>query len=91
MTAIGTDRYGIGQPVRRTEDPRLLTGRGTYTDDLDRPDLPHMAVVRSPHAHARILRVDATAARAAPGVRLVLTGADAPWCMNRAGDRLGIG
>ena len=49
------DKFGIGQPVRRKEDVRLLTGRGTYTDDLDRPGQAHAVVLRSPHAHARIL------------------------------------
>ena len=71
------DRFGIGQPVRRKEDVRLLTGRGTYTDDISRPGEVHMAVVRSPHAHARILAIHAEAARAAPGVLAVLTGHDA--------------
>ncbi|WP_135466928.1 xanthine dehydrogenase family protein molybdopterin-binding subunit [Crenalkalicoccus roseus] len=71
------DRFGIGQPVRRKEDVRLLTGRGTYTDDISRPGEVHMAVVRSPHAHARILAIHVDAARAAPGVLAVLTGHDA--------------
>ena len=71
------DKFGIGQPVRRKEDVRLLTGRGTYTDDIDRPGQAHAYVLRSPHAHARILSVDTQAARAAPGVLAVLTGRDA--------------
>ncbi|HET6469877.1 MAG TPA: xanthine dehydrogenase family protein molybdopterin-binding subunit [Geminicoccaceae bacterium] len=67
-------RFGVGQPVRRQEDERLITGRGCYTDDV-RPANEAMACfVRSPHAHARILRLDAGAARAMPGVLAVLTG-----------------
>ena len=71
------EKFGIGQPVRRKEDVRLLTGRGTYTDDIDRPGQAHAFVLRSPHAHARILSIDTAAARAAPGVLAVLTGRDA--------------
>jgi len=69
-------QFGIGQSVRRTEDPRLLTGRGAYTDDLRLPREAHGVVVRSPHAHARIKKVDVSKAATAPGVVLVLTGAD---------------
>src|SRR6516225_9835758 len=68
--------YGIGQPVRRKEDFRLLTGRGCFVDDLAQPGLAQAVFVRSPHAHARIVAVDATPALAAPGVLAVLTGAD---------------
>lgn len=71
------DKFGIGQPVRRKEDVRLLTGRGTYTDDLDPPGQAHLVVVRSPHAHARIHSIGTAEAKAAPGVLAVLTGADA--------------
>lgn len=71
------DKFGIGQPVRRKEDVRLLTGGGTYTDDLDPPGQAHLVVVRSPHAHARILSIGTAEAKAAPGVLAVLTGADA--------------
>ena len=71
------DKFGIGQPVRRKEDVRLLTGRGTYTDDISRPGQAWMAVVRSPHAHARILSISTEEAKAAPGVLAVLTGHDA--------------
>jgi carbon-monoxide dehydrogenase large subunit len=78
------DQFGIGQPVRRKEDVRLLTGGGTYTDDIDLPGQAHLAILRSPHAHARILSIDVAAARAAPGVLLVLTGHDA------AADGLGL-
>jgi len=67
---------GIGASVLRKEDRRFLTGAGTYTDDVKRPNQAHMHIVRSPHAHARIRSVEADAARRAPGVLLVLTGAD---------------
>jgi carbon-monoxide dehydrogenase large subunit len=66
-------RFGLGQPIRRKEDERLLTGKGGYTDDFDLPRQAWGAVVRSPHAHARIVSLDASAARAAPGVIEVLT------------------
>jgi carbon-monoxide dehydrogenase large subunit len=67
------EKYAIGQSVARTEDPRLLTGGGQFTDDLNLPGQLHAYVFRSPHAHATILSLDVTAARAAPGVLLVLT------------------
>ena len=68
--------HGIGQPVRRKEDERLLTGQGRYGDDLVLPDVAHAVFVRSPHAHARIVSIGRQAALAAPGVLAVLTGAD---------------
>src|SRR5579863_5376924 len=68
-------RY-FGAPVQRLEDPRLLRGKGNYVDDIDLPEMLHAAVLRSTHAHARILNVDVSAARELPGVHLVLTGAD---------------
>ncbi len=67
---------GIGQPVLRKEDFRLLTGRGQYSDDLNAAGQAHAHMVRSPHAHARIKSIDVAEARAAPGVLGVLTGAD---------------
>jgi carbon-monoxide dehydrogenase large subunit len=67
---------GIGQPVRRKEDFRLLTGRGCFGDDIALPAMVHAVFVRSPHAHARLAAVDKSAALAAPGVLAVLTGAD---------------
>ncbi|HTZ35904.1 MAG TPA: xanthine dehydrogenase family protein molybdopterin-binding subunit [Stellaceae bacterium] len=69
-------QFGIGQPVRRVEDRRFITGRGRYLDDIVRPRQAHAVLVRSPHAHARIAGVDTAAAAAAPGVLAVLTGAD---------------
>lgn len=71
------DQFGIGQPVRRKEDVRFLTGRGRYTDDVDLPGQAHLAILRSPHAHARIVSLKVEAARAAPGVLDVLTGHEA--------------
>jgi carbon-monoxide dehydrogenase large subunit len=69
-------RFGAGHSVARTEDFRFLTGRGRYTDDLAAPNQVYLHVVRSPHAHARVRAIDATAAAAVPGVDTVLTGAD---------------
>src|SRR6202011_3453770 len=66
----------IGMPVRREEDFRLLRGRGRYVDDVRLPREARGYVVRSPHAHARIVSLDAAAARVAPGVLAVLTGDD---------------
>jgi carbon-monoxide dehydrogenase large subunit len=76
MTLSGTVASGIGQPVRRKEDFRLLTGRGRFGDDIALPRQAQAGFVRSPYAHARIVAVDKTAALAAPGVLAVLTGAD---------------
>ena len=70
----------IGLSVKRREDRRLLTGRGRYVDDVRLPHLCHAAIVRSPHAHARIVGVDARRATALPGVLAVLTIADLPEC-----------
>ena len=70
-------KFGIGQAVRRVEDQRFLTGQGRYIDDIDLPGLAHGVPVLSPHAHARITRIDVAKATAAPGVLGVLTGADA--------------
>jgi aerobic carbon-monoxide dehydrogenase large subunit len=67
---------GTGQPVRRKEDFRLLTGAGCFSDDVSLPHQAYAAMVRSPHAHARILVIDAEAARAMPGVLAVFTGSD---------------
>ena len=66
----------IGEPVRRKEDWRLVTGQGCFSDDMTLADQVYAAMVRSPHAHARILAIDARNARATPGVIAVLTGAD---------------
>ena len=66
----------IGQPLRRKEDLRLVTGGGRYSDDVSLPGQAYAYVLRSPHAHARIRGIDTAAARAMPGVLAVLTGAD---------------
>ena len=65
-----------GRRVLRKEDPRLLTGKGLYVDDVHLPNTAHMALLRSPHAHARIRKLDASAARSLDGVVTVLTGAE---------------
>ena len=68
---------GIGQPVRRREDLRLVTGRGRYSDDLNLPGQAYAVFVRSPHAHALIKSLDTTAAKTAPGVLAILTSDEA--------------
>ncbi|MGO9770465.1 MAG: xanthine dehydrogenase family protein molybdopterin-binding subunit [Roseiarcus sp.] len=68
---------GIGASVKRKEDIRFITGKGHYVDDINRPGQAYAYFLRSPHAHATIGKIDATAALAAPGVVAVLTGADA--------------
>ncbi len=76
-------KYGIGQPVTRFEDPRLLRGQGHFINDVNLPGQAYAVMLRSPHAHARIVAIDAAAAQAAPGVLAVFTEADL------AADRLG--
>jgi carbon-monoxide dehydrogenase large subunit len=76
MILSHNETNGIGRPVRRKEDFRLLTGRGSFADDVSPPGLAHAVVLRSPHAHARILAIDTAAARVLPGVLALLTGAD---------------
>jgi carbon-monoxide dehydrogenase large subunit len=76
-------KFALGQAVPRTEDPRLLTGRGRYTDDFVLPRLAHAYVLRSPHAHARIRSIDTRAAQQMPGVLAVLTGED--WAEEKFG------
>ena len=68
--------FGIGKPVRRKEDLRLITGRGKFSDDINAPDQVYAVILRSPHAHAVIRGIEASAALAAPGVLAVLTGRD---------------
>ena len=69
-------QYGIGQSVRRFEDPRLVRGEGRFHDDANLPGQAHVVIVRSLHAHARIASIDTTAAVGAPGVIAVFTGDD---------------
>ncbi len=71
------NKFGIGQPVRRVEDQRFITGRGSYVDDIDLPRQCYGVVLMSPHAHARIVSIDTSQAAAATGVLCILTGKDA--------------
>ncbi|MCC6177650.1 MAG: xanthine dehydrogenase family protein [Chloroflexi bacterium] len=71
------DRTWVGKSVKRREDPKILAGRGTYVDDVSLPGMLYAAVLRSPHAHARITRIDTSEALKVPGVVAVLTGQDA--------------
>ena len=73
---MATTKFGLAQPVRRVEDPRLLKGNGRYTDDIHISGEATAVVVRSPHANARILSMDTAAAASMPGVLAVITGAD---------------
>jgi carbon-monoxide dehydrogenase large subunit len=73
---VTVEKFAVGQSVRRVEDPRLVQGLGRYSDDVSLAHEAHAAIVRSPHAHARVVGIDASAAREAPGVLAVLTGAD---------------
>ena len=78
MTAVDTAAEGrvLGTPLRRKEDPKLLTGESRFVDDLDVPGALHLAIVRSPVAHARITSIDLSRARSQPGVVAAFTGAD---------------
>src|SRR6266481_5396420 len=69
-------QFGIGQPVRRVEDRRFITGRGNYVDDINRPRQAHAFMLRSPHSHARIRAIDIGAALSAPDVLAAFTGED---------------
>jgi carbon-monoxide dehydrogenase large subunit len=69
-------KFGAGQPVRRLEDNRLVTGHGQYTDDINLPGQAHAVVLRSPYAHAKLGAIDTMAAREAPGVIAVYTNKD---------------
>ena len=69
-------QFGIGQPIKRFEDQRLLRGEGRFHDDVNLPGQTHAVIVRSTHAHARIRSIDTAAALASPGVVAVFTGAD---------------
>jgi carbon-monoxide dehydrogenase large subunit len=66
----------VGSSIKRKEDPRLLTGDGRFVDDLQFANLKHAAILRSPHAHARIRGIDTARAEALPGVFAVITGED---------------
>ena len=75
-TALSLTKFGVGQPVRRTEDPILVRGQGRYTDDVLRPRQAYAVMVRSREAHGVIRSIDTTAAKSLPGVLGVLTAAD---------------
>ncbi len=66
----------FGSGIRRREDPRLITGQSSYTDDIQLVGLAHAAILRSPHGHARITSIETSSAQSAPGVVAVYTGAD---------------
>jgi carbon-monoxide dehydrogenase large subunit len=78
MSTVAAGMRQFGAAVKRLEDPRLLLGRARYAADVVLPGMVEVAFLRSPHAHARILRIDASAARAHPGVIAVFTAADLP-------------
>ena len=64
---LAPERFAIGQPVRRSEDPVLLRGEGRFTDDLNLPGQTHLCFVRSPYPHARIVALDTSSAATMPG------------------------
>jgi carbon-monoxide dehydrogenase large subunit len=74
--ATATVERLLGKSIKRREDPRFITGKGTYVDDVKLPGTTHAVFVRSPHAHARIKKIDTTAAAAHPGVVAIFTGPD---------------
>jgi carbon-monoxide dehydrogenase large subunit len=69
----------LGAPVKRVEDPRFITGKGRFLDDIHLQGMTHMAILRSPYAHANIRSIDTSKAKAMPGVLAVFVGADIPW------------
>ena len=88
VRSVATERSNgkyVGAPVRRVNDPKYITGRGQYVDDIDLPGALHITFVRSPHAHADIRSIDATAARDVPGVVAVVTGREATAWMKPDG------
>src|SRR6187200_3538346 len=72
------DLKSVGRSERRVDSVKLATGRGTFVDDIDLPGMLHARILHSPHAHARITKIDASQARAMPGVVCVLTHEDVP-------------
>src|SRR5256884_9077155 len=75
MAVEQKESTGLGQSIKRKEDDRFLQGRGNYVDDIQLPGMLHMAILRSPFAHARIRSIDTAAAQAVPGVVAEVTGA----------------
>src|SRR5688572_21269607 len=76
VAAVDASERLFGKAIKRREDPRLITGAGSFLDDVKLAGLTHAALVRSPHAHARIRSIDTGAAKAMPGVLGVFTGDD---------------
>src|SRR5882672_6142570 len=74
--ALALTKFGVGQSVRRSEDPKLVRGEGRYTDDISRPGQAYAVIVRSQNAHGIIRGIDTSAAKAMPGVLAVYTAAD---------------
>ena len=74
--AWAVEKFAIGQPVPRTEDPKLVQGQGRYTDDVSLPNQAYAVILRSRHAHGVIRKIDTSAAKTMPGVLAVYTGAD---------------
>src|SRR5262245_63185364 len=70
------EKFAIGQPVPRSEDPKLVQGQGRYTDDVSLPNQAYAVILRSHQAHGIIRKLDTSAAKAMPGVLAVYTGAD---------------
>ena len=73
---LSLQKFSVGQPVLRTEDPKLVQGQGLYTDDVNLPNQVYAAMVRSPYAHGLIKSIDVEAAKAMPGVLAVYTAED---------------
>jgi len=73
---VTIQKFAMGQSVSRVEDPRLVQGLGRYSDDVNLPRQAYAVVVRSPHAHARVVAIETAAARQSPGALAVLTGAE---------------
>src|SRR3954464_2797327 len=69
----------LGARVKRVEDPKFITGKGRYLDDIKLPAMAYMAILRSPYAHANIRSIDTAAAKAMPGVVAIYVGADIPY------------
>ena len=78
MSSTAHMHGGIGESIKRKEDGRFLRGKGNYLDDFVLPNMMHMAILRSPYAHARIISIDVESAREVPGVVAVLTAKDLP-------------
>jgi carbon-monoxide dehydrogenase large subunit len=81
---VQTGKFGVGQPVRRVEDQRFITGRGRYVDDIELPRMTYGVLVMSPHGHARIKSIDTSKASKSDGVLCILTAKDL------AADKLGM-